>query len=138
MELDGRMDLDIWLSIVAPDTDLKASLYLVSSDGESHWLNDTMLRARYRKSAERPEMIHENEPEEFHLPPGYLFAARAVKGSQVRLILSSLNDPSYEKNWNATKPGAEQTGSGAKIAHIRLLQSPEHFDSSARKCRCSV
>jgi hypothetical protein len=125
-EIDGRMDLKLWLSIDAPDTDLRANLYLVSPDGKSHPLTETMLRTRYRNSEEHPEPIHENQPEEYHFDPGHWFAVRAAKGSQLRLILGSLNDPSYEKNWNSMKPVAEQTGRDARVAHIRLLQSPEH------------
>jgi len=34
-EIDGKIDLRLWLSIDAPDTDLSASLYLVTADGRS-------------------------------------------------------------------------------------------------------
>jgi uncharacterized protein len=125
-ELSGRMDLKLWLSIDTPDTDLRADLFLVSSDGKSHILSEAVLRARYRNSEEHPEHIHENQPEEYHFGPGQWFAMRAPKGSRIRLVLTSLNDPAYEKNWNSMKPVAEQTGKDAAIAHIKLLQSPEH------------
>jgi uncharacterized protein len=125
-ELNGKINLRLWLSIDAPDTDLEASLFLVTPDGKSHSLTQTVLRARYRNSLEHPEAIHENQPEEYRFAPGLWFAMRAAKGSQLRLIVESLNDPAYEKNWNSMKPEAEQTGADARVAHIRLLQDPQH------------
>jgi uncharacterized protein len=50
----------------------------------------------------------------------------AQKGSQLRLIVSTINSPEFEKNWNSMKPVAEQTGADAKVGHIKLLQTPEH------------
>jgi uncharacterized protein len=126
-EIDGKMDLRLWLSIDAPDTDLSASLYLVTPDGKSHYLTDSALRARYRNSEEHPEPIHKNQPEEYRFSPDQpFFAERAPKGSQLRLVLMSLNDPQHEKNWNSMKPVADQTGQDARVAHIRLLQTTEH------------
>jgi len=126
-EIDGRIDLRLWLSIDAPDTDLAASLYLVTPDGKSHSLTDSALRARYRNSEEKPEPIRENQPEEYRFSPDQpFFAQRAPKGSQLRLVLMSLNDPQHEKNWNSMKPVADQTGQDARVAHIRLLQTTEH------------
>jgi predicted acyl esterase len=53
-------------------------------------------------------------------------AMRAPKGSQLRLVLTSLNNSAYEKNWNSMKPVAEQTSADARTAHIRLLQTSDH------------
>jgi uncharacterized protein len=125
-EIDGRIDLRLSLSIDAPDTDLGYELHLITPDGKSHELTESYVRARYRNSLEHPEAIHENQPEEYHFDPGQWFAVRAPKGSQLRLIVSALNTLSLEKNWNSMKPVAEQSGADAHIAHIKLLQGPDH------------
>jgi putative CocE/NonD family hydrolase len=125
-EIVGMMDLRLWLSIDAPDTDLQASLYLIAPDGKARSLTETMLRARYRNSLEHPEAIHESQPEEYRFAPGTWFGMRAPKGAQLRLVLGSVNDPSMEKNWNSMRPVAEQTGADARVAHIRMLQDAEH------------
>ncbi len=125
-EINGRMDLRLSLSIDAPDTDLDAELTLITPDGKTRDLTESVLRARYRNSLEHPEPIHEGRPEEYRFSPGNWFAVRAPKGSQLRLVLSALNNPFFEKNWNSIKPVAEQSGADAHIAHIQLLQTPEH------------
>jgi uncharacterized protein len=126
-EVNGAMDLRLWLSIDAPDTDLFASLTLILPNGRARQLTEAVIRARYRYSEEHPEAIHENQPEEYRLRPYYpFFSTRAPKGSQLRLVISSLNNSAYEKNWNSMRAVAEQTGTDARIAHIRLLQTPEY------------
>ena len=125
-EMDGFADLKLWLSIDAPDTDLSYLLYLIGPDGKSRMLTYGLMRARYRHSLEKPEPIHENQPEEYDLKAEQWFAHRAPKGSQLRLIVSGMNDPSNEKNWNSMKPVAEQSGADARVAHVQLLQSVEH------------
>jgi hypothetical protein len=53
-------------------------------------------------------------------------AMRAPKGSRLRLVLISLNNSAYEKNWNSMKPVAEQSSADVRVAHIRLLQTSDH------------
>jgi uncharacterized protein len=125
-EIDGLPDLRLSLSIDAPDTDLSFELDLVTPDGKPHSLTSGLLRARYRHSPEHAEPIHQNEPEEYRFSSDFWFANRAPKGSQLRLIVSNINDPSLEKNWNSMKPVAEQSGADAHVAHIKLLQDKAH------------
>jgi hypothetical protein len=85
-------------------------------------------RGRYRNSLSHPEPIPLNQPQLYHFTsatPNW-FAVRAPKGSQLRLIVQSLNVPDLEKNYNSMKPVALQTGRDARIGHIRLLQTPDH------------
>lgn len=125
-EIDGKIDLRLSLSIDAPDTDIGYELHLITPDGKSHELTESLVRVRYRNSLEHPEPIHQNQPEEYRLDPGQWFAVRAPKGSELRLIVGALNTPYLEKNWNSMKPVAEQSGADAHVAHIQLLQTPDH------------
>lgn len=125
-EIAGYINLTLWLSIDAPDTDLEAELFLITPDGKSHYLTDSTVRARYRNSLEHAEPIHLNQPEPYRFKPSFWFAHRAAKGSQLRLIISALNTPYAEKNFNSIKPVAEQSGADARIAHITLLQTKDH------------
>ena len=120
------MDLDIWLTADVPDTDLLAQLYLIYPDGHAHALTETVMRARYRNSLEQAEPIHQGQPEKYHFSPGWWFGMRASAGSRLRLIVSSLNDPAFEKNYNSMKTVEEQTGADARVGHIQLLQDAQH------------
>jgi putative CocE/NonD family hydrolase len=125
-EIDGFPELRLWLSIDTPDTDLGYELYLLTPDGKHHFLDTTILRARYRNSLGQQEAIHQNQPELYVFKPYYWFATRAPKGSQLRLIVAAINTPQVEKNYNSMKPVAEQTGADARVAHITLLQTKDH------------
>jgi putative CocE/NonD family hydrolase len=125
-EIDGYTDLRLWLSIDAPDTDLAYQLFLITPDGKAHFLTDSILRARYRNSLEHAEAIHENQPELYVFTTDQWFATRAPKGAQLRLIVSAVNTPEVEKNYNSMKLVAEQTGADAHIAHITLVQTKDH------------
>jgi len=125
-EMDGLPDLRLWLSIDAPDTDLSYELDLITGDGKARQLSFGLMRARYRHGLEKAEAIHENQPEEFDLKSEQWFGLRAAKGSQLRLIVTGLNVPDFEKNWNSMKLVAEQSGADAHVAHVQLLQSIEH------------
>jgi len=125
-EIAGKVDLRLSLSIDAPDTDLAFELDLVTQDGMTHSLTFSPLRARYRHGLDHAEAIHENQPEEYRFDGGQWFAVRAPKGSQLRLLVFAINDPEVQKNWNSMKPVAEQSGADARIAHIKLLQTPDH------------
>lgn len=125
-ELDGFTDLRLWLKVDAPDTDLEYDLYLVAPNGTTRELTGDVLRARYRNGKEHPEFLKPNQPEEFKFPHGQWFSHRAVAGSRLRLVISALNTPDYEKNWNSRKPVAEQSGADARVAHIQVLHDAGH------------
>ena len=125
-EIDGYTDISLWLSIDAPDTDLYSELFLVTPDGKSHYLTDSTIRARYRNSLEHGEPVPANQPQQYRFKPVFWSAHRAPKGSQLRFIVSALNTPYLEKNYNSIKPVADQSGADARIAHITLIQSKDH------------
>lgn len=125
-ELDGSIDLRLWLQVDAPDTDLGYALYLITPDGTAHWLTSNRLRARYRHGLERGEPIQPGKPEEYVFPAPRWFAQRIPRGSYLRLIVEAVNLPEMQKNWNSMKPVSEQSGADARLATIRVLHDPEH------------
>ena len=125
-EIDGRIALNLALAIDGPDADIGYSLFLITPDGKAHGLVDDGLRARYRKSLEHAELVKPGEVDQYRTDDSQWFAVRAPKGSRLRLILRSLNDPGLEKNWNSAKPVADQTSADAHREQIRLVQTAEH------------
>ncbi|HWE44886.1 MAG TPA: CocE/NonD family hydrolase [Caulobacteraceae bacterium] len=125
-EIDGRIALDLALAIDGPDADIGYSLYLVTPDGKAHSLDDGGIRARYRKSFEHAELLKPGEVNQYRIDDGQWFATRAPKGSRLRLVLRSINDPGVEKNWNSPKLVADQTSADAHREQIRLIQTADH------------
>lgn len=49
-----------------------------------------------------------------------------MKGSRLRLVVSSPNSMFAEKNYNSGGVVAEETAKAASTAHIQLLHDPAH------------
>jgi putative CocE/NonD family hydrolase len=144
-EIDGQVRISLSLAVDGPDADLSYRLYLVTPDGKAHWLSDAAVRARYRHGLETGEPVIPGKIEAYDLTPGQWFAIRAPKGSRLRLVLQSLNSPDAQKNWNSTKPVAQQTSADAHRETIRLIQTPDHpstirvpFGDPAGECTASA
>jgi hypothetical protein len=117
LEVTGPIDVKLWASSSALDTDFTAKLIDVhppSPDfpaGIDMCLEDGILRARFRNSLEKPELMKPGAVYEFTIqlyPTSNLFKA----GHRIRLDISSSNFPRFDVNPNTGEP---------LNAHRRLL-----------------
>lgn len=105
VEVTGPIQVKLWVSSSAPDTDFTAKLidlYPPNDDypeGYAMNLTDSIIRARYRSSWERPELLKPGEIVEVTInlyPTSNLFKA----GHRIRLDVSSSNFPRFDVNSN--------------------------------------
>lgn len=111
MEVTGPIVMELWVSSTAPDTDFTAKLidqYPPSEDypqGYAMNLTDGILRCRYRRSWETPQMMQPGEVVQITIEPmptSNLFR----KGHRIRLDISSSNFPRFDVNPNTGGPEA--------------------------------
>jgi hypothetical protein len=109
VELTGRLVVKLYASSSAPDTDFTAKLvdvYPPSRDfpaGVDLNVADSIVRARYRNSMERPELMKPGEVYQFTIemyPTSLVFQ----KGHRIRLDISSSNFPRFDVNPNTGEP----------------------------------
>lgn len=109
MEVTGPIDVKLWASSSAVDTDFTAKLIDVhppSSDfpgGIDMNLEDGIVRARFRNSLERAELMKPGTiyPFTIHLyPTSNVFK----KGHRIRVDISSSNFPRFDVNPNTGEP----------------------------------
>ena len=109
LEVTGPIDVKLWASSSALDTDFTAKLIDVhppSPDfpaGIDMSLEDGILRARFRNSLEKPELMKPGVIYEFTIqlyPTSNLFKA----GHRIRLDISSSNFPRFDVNPNTGEP----------------------------------
>src|SRR5262245_6919586 len=106
LEVTGPIELHLWVSSSATDTDFKAKLVDVHPDGIARALTEGILRARYRRSKTTPVLLTSGEPVELTIDVGAtsnLFAA----GHRIRLEISSSNFPRFDRNPNTGAAFAE-------------------------------
>lgn len=127
MEVTGYVELVLWISSSAPDTDFTGKLIDVAPDGTARTLTDGILRVRYRNGSTRPELLTPGQPVELRLD---LLATSNVflPGHRVRLEVSSSNFPRFDRNPNT---GADfATGGELRIAEQTLYHDstrPSHL-----------
>ncbi len=99
LEVTGPLSATLWIASSARDTDFTAKLVEVHPDGTARAINDGILRARYRSSRSKPELLSPGVPTEITIDVGAssnLFRA----GHRIRLDISSSNFPRFDRNPN--------------------------------------
>ena len=123
MEVTGPVSLDLYASSSAVDTDFTAKLVDVTPEGFARNLTEGIIRARYRNSAAKPELITPNQTYKFTVD---LWATGNVfrKGHRLRLEISSSNFPRFDRNLNTGgEPGSDQS---PKPATNTVLHDAKH------------
>ncbi|MCA9039579.1 MAG: CocE/NonD family hydrolase [Planctomycetaceae bacterium] len=124
IEVTGRIKAKLYVSSDCPDTDFTVKLCDVYPDGRSMLVTDGILRAKYRHSFEVPELMVPGQVYELEVD---LWSTSLIfnKGHQIRIAVSSSNDPRFEPNPNT---GADhfESGDTAKVAHNRVYLAKEY------------
>ena len=125
-EVSGQVKLTLWLSLDVPDTDFQAALYEILPNGGSVHLTSDYLRARYRDSLEKESPVPAGQAVRYDFTGFTWFSRRISKGSRLRLVISALNTPGLEKNYNSGGVVADETAKDARTAHVALYHDAAH------------
>jgi uncharacterized protein len=98
-EITGPVSLELFAQSSAVDTDFEAKLVDVAPGGFAQNLTEGIIRARYRNSQEKPELMNPGQIYKFIID---LWATSNVflKGHSLRLEVSSSNFPRFDRNMN--------------------------------------
>ncbi len=108
LEVTGNIQVELYASTTAPDTDFTAKLVDVFPDGLARNLTDGILRARYRYSLSKPELLKPNEVAHYRIDAG-VTSNLFRKGHRIRVEISSSNFPRFDRNPNTGRPIADET-----------------------------
>ncbi|MHB0877939.1 MAG: CocE/NonD family hydrolase [Anaerolineae bacterium] len=129
VEVTGPIEVVLYAASSAPDTDFTAKLLDVYppsddyADGFALNLTDSVIRARYRDSAEAPTLLEPGQVYELRFP---LYPTSNVfkAGHRIRLDVSSSNFPRFDVNPNTGGPiGSDRRRA---IAQQGIWHDPEH------------
>lgn len=124
--LIGCPAVTLWVSIDAPDVDLSAQLYEIQPDGTSIVLWSDTRRLRYRESLREAKLVKPGEIVRCDFNPGLFVARRLMKGSRLRLVVSSPNSPQLQKNYCSGGVVAEETAKDARTCHVQVYHDATH------------
>jgi uncharacterized protein len=99
VEVAGRVTAKLYVSSDCPDTDFAVKLTDVYPDGRSMLVTDGILRARFRDSFAREELL---EPGKIYEVTVDLWSTALVfnRGHKIRVVVSSSNAPRFDPNPN--------------------------------------
>jgi len=111
VEVTGYVRLELYAASSAVDTDFTGLLADVDPSGYARFLTDGIVRARYRSSTLKPELIEPGKVYKYDIDlwaTSNLFKA----GHRIRLYVSSSNFPRFNRNLNT---GEQTLGSTRAI-----------------------
>jgi len=103
LEVSGRVTVELFASTSARDTDFWAQLTDVFPNGYSMHLTEGIIRGRYRKSLEKPELLKPGAVNKFTIDL-WIISNAFQKGHSIRLDISSSSFPKYDRNPNTGGP----------------------------------
>lgn len=125
VEVTGPVVIKLFAASSAVDTDFSGKLVDVWPDGKAYNIIDGVVRARYRNSFSKPELIKPDTVYEYTVDlrsTSIVFKA----GHRIRVEISSSNFPRWDRNLNTGNPIGQD--SDVKVAlqtvfHNRQFQS---------------
>ena len=127
LRIAGPVKVVLYASSDAVDTDFVAKLVDVHPDGKAYNMAEGIVRARYHKSLEKPEMLEPGKVYKFEID----LVGTSVEfqqGHRIRVQVASAHFPQFDRNPNTGKPFG--TGDDVKIAHQTILHTraqPSHI-----------
>ncbi|MBI3475119.1 MAG: CocE/NonD family hydrolase [Acidobacteria bacterium] len=122
-EITGPISVELFAQSSAVDTDFTAKLIDVLPDGYAQNLTEGIIRARYRSSQEKPELINPGQIYKFNID---LWSTSNVflKGHKLRLEISSSNFPRFDRNLNTGEDMA--SGQHSMTATNTIYHDAQH------------
>jgi uncharacterized protein len=124
--LIGCPKISLWVSIDTPDADFEADLYEIQPDGTSIALWSDIRRLRYRESLRETKLVKPGEIVRCDFNPGLFVARRLMKGSRLRLVVSSPNSIFWQKNYCSGGVVADETAKDARTCHVKIYHDTQH------------
>ena len=123
MTVAGEVKLRFYAKVSTPDTDFFATLTDVTPDGKSYLLTQGMIRARYRKSLKKAELLEQGKIYEFEINLSHI-AVKFLPGHSIRLDLCGQNFPVSDRNCNTGNDPLTDTE--LRISRHEILHDADH------------
>jgi hypothetical protein len=123
-EMTGDIEVVLYVSSSAKDTDFIAKLVDVYPDGTAFNLREGAIRARFRNGRDKPPaFMKPGEVYEVHIRLG-AYSSYFEAGHRIRLQVTSSSFPRYDRNLNTGGNNFDETV--WVVAHNKVLHSKEY------------
>ena len=97
--LSDKMICRIYATLNVPDADFEISLQEVDADGKDRNIASGSIRVRYRNGGGLPQLAKPGQPVLLNFEQTFVYIKKIQKGSKLRLVFQSINNPWSEKNY---------------------------------------
>ncbi|MEW5871753.1 MAG: CocE/NonD family hydrolase [Chloroflexota bacterium] len=125
-EITGYVKLVAWIALDTPDADFSVTLSEILLDGSHIQLTQDLLRARYRHSLEREQLVVAGEITRYEFDSFTFFSRQVSRGSRLRLLITCPNSIHLQKNYNSGGVVAKESAVDARPAHVSLYHDADH------------
>jgi len=122
-EVTGKVEIVLYVSSDAKDTDFTVKLLDVDPDGRAMNIDETIQRVRYRDGYDRKVMMKQGEVYELRVS-SMTTSNVFLSGHSLRIEVSSSNFPRFQRNLNTG--GNNFTESDSVVARNRVHHSTEY------------
>ncbi|GCE30633.1 hydrolase [Dictyobacter alpinus] len=123
IEVTGPIKVELYAASSAPDTDFMAMLIDVWPNGLRQRLCDSMVRARFRKGMDKPELIEPGQI--YHYTIDCWNVSQVFKaGHRICIQITSSAFPKYDRNQNTGEPLGMATE--IAVAEQRIYHDAAH------------
>jgi len=130
LEVSGFFELRAWISIDCPDTDLYASIYEVTTEGNCIRLTTDAIRARYRQGLRSPKLINTTSPLSYEFARFTFISKLIRRGHRLRLMIAPVGrliDGLFtERNFNAGGTAADESILDARPVTVKLFHEADY------------
>jgi len=124
--LIGCPNVSLWVSIDTPDVDLEVDLFEIQPDGTSIGLWSDIRRLRYRGSLREAKLVKPGEIVRCDFNLGLFVARTLMKGSRLRLVVTSPNSIAWQKNYCSGGIVAEETEKDSRVSNVKVHHDVQH------------
>ena len=127
IEVSGPIDVTLYVSSDAKDTDFTVKLIDVLPDGTAYNIDENIQRARYREGYDKPPVFMEKgKVYKLSFQPMQT-STYFAQGHQIRIEVSSSNFPRFDRNLNTG--GDNVSESEGVVAHNAIHHSAQYPSS---------
>ncbi|RYD71834.1 MAG: CocE/NonD family hydrolase, partial [Sphingobacteriales bacterium] len=105
----------IYATLNVPDADFEINLQEVDADGKDRNIATGSIRVRYRNEGEKPRLAKPGEVLELNFDGVFIYVKKVSKGSRLRLVFQSINNPWLEKNYGFGSEVSKESTSAPRV-----------------------
>jgi putative CocE/NonD family hydrolase len=123
LEITGTIEVTLFVSSTAKDTDFTVKLIDVYPDGRAFNLDETIQRVRYREGYDQQVLMEPGKVYELSVSP-MSTSNTFAEGHRIRVEVSSSNFPRFARNLNTGGNNYDETD--GTVAKNTIHHSPAH------------